>query len=370
MPRVLFIALFLLILGAMSYYAYARFLGRIGFLSEYRLVLKIFCIALWLGCLCFVLFGLGAKGLPLWLYLLCASCIGASFFLFSLGLGYEIFSFLIKLASHKEKTKLILDIAFVILAIALLVGGVYAALKPPALKQVDVQIADLKNEIKIAMISDVHIGEFLQEGFLKKVVQKINSAQPDMVVIVGDLVDLPADKVANMLKPLKELRSKYGSFFVPGNHEYYHGASQIMQLIQSLGIKVLQNENQQVAGVNLIGLLDLAGLGSPLAPDPAAAFKTATPNTPSIVLAHQPKALFLLDKAGFKADLVLSGHTHAGQIFPFSLLVKLDQPYLYGLYKHNDKTQIYVSSGAGFWGPPLRIFAPSEIAILNLKEKK
>ena len=141
----------------------------------------------------------------------------------------------------------------------------------------------------------------------------------------------------------------------------------ILEKISSLGIKVLGNKNEKVGGINLAGVYDLAGFRfKNLEPNLDDALAGRDETLPTILLSHQPKFIKTMQK---DVDLVLCGHTHAGQIFPFGILVLLDQGFLHGLYKINDKMQAYVSSGTGFWGPPVRIFAPSEIAILNLSKE-
>jgi len=207
----------------------------------------------------------------------------------------------------------------------------------------------------------------LQKEFMAKLVSDINLAKPDIVVIVGDLVDVSAQFIGDFLDPLRDLKSTYGTYYVPGNHEYYHGVDGILEKISSLGIRVLGNKNEKVGGINLAGVYDLAGFRfKNLEPNLDDALVGRDETLPTILLSHQPKFIKTMQK---DVDLVLCGHTHAGQIFPFGILVLLDQGFLHGLYKINDKMQAYVSSGAGFWGPPVRIFAPSEIAILNLSKE-
>ena len=255
---------------------------------------------------------------------------------------------------------------FVIFVVACFLKGIFNALTPPKIRQISIKIKNLQNDLKIAMITDVHIGEFLQKDFVAELVKEINLARPDLVVIVGDLVDMRAELIGDFLDPLKNLKSTYGTFYVPGNHEYYHGVDGILEKIRALGIRILGNKNEKIAGINLAGVYDLAGIRfKNLEPNLDEALAGRDPNLPTILLSHQPKFIKTMQK---DVDLVLCGHTHAGQIFPFSILVLLDQGFLHGLYKINDKMQAYVSSGAGFWGPPVRIFAPSEIAILNLSK--
>ncbi|MGP1359450.1 metallophosphoesterase, partial [Campylobacter sp.] len=270
-------------------------------------------------------------------------------------------------SSRRQFIKFCFDVTFVIFIIACFLKGIFNALTPPKIRQVDIKIKNLQNDLKIAMITDVHIGEFLQKDFMTKLVSDINLAKPDIVVIVGDLVDVSAQFIGDFLDPLRDLKNTYGTYYVPGNHEYYHGVDGVLEKISSLGIRVLGNKNEKIGGINLAGVYDLAGFRfKNLEPNLDEALSGRDEALPTILLSHQPKFIKTMQK---DVDLVLCGHTHAGQIFPFGILVLLDQGFLHGLYKINDKMQAYISSGAGFWGPPVRIFAPSEIAILNLSKE-
>jgi predicted MPP superfamily phosphohydrolase len=168
---------------------------------------------------------------------------------------------------------------------------------------------------------------------------------------------------------MKNIQSKYGTYFIVGNHEYFHGVKPIIDYVNSLGIKTLENENIYIGekdkGFYLCGVYDWFGnkYGS-YQPDINKALENTT-NQPTILLAHQPKYITQLETTK-GIDLVLCGHTHGGQIFPFNFLVKLQQPYIKGLHTHNEFTQVYVNKGTGFWGPPMRLGASSEITILKL----
>lgn len=239
------------------------------------------------------------------------------------------------------------------------------ALHTPQVRNVQIPLPKLKQQKRIAMISDVHIGHILKADFLERIVERINVLNADVVVIVGDLIDDDIAKVGKELSALKELASKEGVFYVNGNHEYYHGIAPIMEFMRSSGVRVLDNESLELSGFNLAGVNDLAGLRfGGYVPDLARARESLNPSKPSILLAHQPKFARLYDVGGF--DLVLSGHTHAGQVFPMSIFVWLDQHYIHGLYQHTKNTKLYVSSGAGFWGPSFRFLAPSEIVCIDL----
>lgn len=365
-----------LIAAGLNLYAYKRFASRLSFLQNFMLYVRLLFILFAIFSIIF-LFSLRLYDLPLWLYLLGATCFGASFFFASIALVYDIFVFVLASGTLKDHNpsrrkfiRFVFDVSFIIVAFGFLLRGFFSAISLPKVKNVDVRLKGLKHPLRIALISDVHIGEFLGREFILEIVNKINTLNVDAVFIVGDLLDTPASRAGDMLSPLSDLHSCYGTFFVTGNHEFYHGARDIVRLLSGYGVNVLQNQSVIIGGVNLSGVHDLVATRTDMAPDPKAALSGIDPSLPVLMLAHQPKFIHTLDELGLseKVDLLLCGHTHAGQIFPFSLLVLLQQPYLHGLYQHSDKTQVYVSSGAGFWGPPVRVLAPSEIVILNLKE--
>ncbi len=353
-----------------NFYSYNRFIKKVSFfiphLVKIRILLYVICILEFI----FVL-QIRFSFLSIELYLIAGTLIGFSLFLFAVSLFYDILRSIFSKSNfsptRRKFIKFCFDITFVIFVIACFLKGIFNALTPPKIRQVDIKIKNLQSSLKIAMITDVHIGEFLQKDFMKKLVNDINLANPDIVVIVGDLVDVNAAFIGDFLEPLKSLKSTYGTFYVPGNHEYYHGIDGILEKISSLGIEILGNKNKKIASINLAGVYDLAGIRfKHLEPNLDEALTGCDPSLPTILLSHQPKFIKSMQQ---DVDLVLCGHTHAGQIFPFGLLVLLDQGFLHGLYKINDKMQGYVSSGAGFWGPPVRIFAPSEIVILNLSKE-
>ncbi len=306
-----------------------------------------------------------------------ASALGILFMCFCLSLLCLFFEYILKKKQNKidiQRRKFLeKSLKFCTLgAGSLYIGtGFFNGMQIPAIKNIFIQIKNLKHNIKIVHLSDIHIGLFLQKEFLQELVEKTNAQKPDIVVITGDIVDKKASQIGDMFDPLQNIQAKYGTFYVPGNHEYLFGLTAIIEKIQQQGVTVLGNRSQEVGGINLSGVYDLAGFRSnhKLTPDLDEALAGINPKLPTILLAHQPKFIKFIKK-NHPIDLMLSGHTHGGQIFPFSLLVLLDQPYLHGLYRHNPKMQIYVNSGAGFWGPPVRFAAPAEIAVLHLTKTK
>ncbi len=223
--------------------------------------------------------------------------------------------------------------------------------------------------LRIVQISDLHIGDRLGEEFLRRVVDRVNALRPDVVAITGDLVDGPAHVVEQALRPLADLDAPLGVYFVTGNHEYYWGGRESVRMVEQLGLTVLHNEHRVVerAGGRLVigGMPDLHG-GRFLADHqsrPELVFAGAPDGVPRVLLAHQPRAV--TGAAPHGVDLQLSGHTHGGQIFPFHLFVRLQQPVVRGLRKLLG-VWVYAHRGTGFWGPPMRLFSTPEIAEITL----
>ncbi|XDD47485.1 metallophosphoesterase [Leptospira sp. WS39.C2] len=261
----------------------------------------------------------------------------------------------------------------IVAATALSSLGFYNAHVRLLTKHVKIPVKGLHSDLqslKIVQISDVHIGPTIKEKFLRRVVGKINAQSPDIVVITGDLVDGPAATLKHHLKPLADIRSKYGIFYVTGNHEYYSGVLSWLPEIERLGIRVLLNENQIIpignAKLLMAGVTDLTA-GSMIKShqtNPKRAIQGGENTDYKILLAHQPNSIYEANQVGFQ--LQISGHTHGGQFFPGNILIYFAQKFVSGLHWYKD-TQIYVSRGTGYWGPPFRLGAPSEISVLELQ---
>ncbi|MFH2131076.1 MAG: metallophosphoesterase [bacterium] len=227
--------------------------------------------------------------------------------------------------------------------------------------------------LRIVQISDIHVGPTIKGGFVKAVVEKVNALEPDIIVLTGDLVDGSVSYLEKEVAALAELRSPGGKFFITGNHEYYSGVFPWLEKIKALGFDVLLNEHRVITrnSSNLIlgGVTDIsAGRMVPAhRTDPVASLKGAPQADARILLAHQPVSVYEASKAGY--DLQLSGHTHGGQYFPYSKLIGMAQPFVAGLYRH-EQTWLYVNRGTGYWGPPIRLGAPAEITEITLTGKK
>jgi predicted MPP superfamily phosphohydrolase len=241
--------------------------------------------------------------------------------------------------------------------------GIRSALSGIQIKQLDVKLRGLPQELagfRLVQISDVHVGPLLRKDWVARIVEQIRQLAPDLVAITGDLVDGRVHELREHVAPLAKIEARRGVYFVTGNHEYYSGVEEWYAHLPSLGVRPLRNERVEVApGLELAGIEDPTG-----APDLAAALHGRDPEVALVLLAHQPRQFAEAAKRG--VPLTLSGHTHGGQIWPFSWLVALAQPYLAGLH-HRGESQLYVSRGTGFWGPPMRVFAPAEITLLRLQ---
>jgi predicted MPP superfamily phosphohydrolase len=248
--------------------------------------------------------------------------------------------------------------------------GTYGVLRGPKVKRVTVPLAKLPRAAhgyRIAVVSDVHLGPVLGRGFAQKVVDTINSTQPDLIAVVGDLVDGSVKDLGPAAAPLAQLRARHGSYFVTGNHEYFSGAEQWVEEVRRLGIDPLENARREMPHFDLAGVNDVAGEEEGQGPDFAKALGDRDTARACVLLAHQPVQIH--DAVEHGVDLQLSGHTHGGQLWPGNLIASGANPTLAGLDRYGD-TQLYVSRGAGAWGPPTRVGAPSDITLIELASKQ
>ncbi|QIR75974.1 metallophosphoesterase [Sulfurospirillum diekertiae] len=361
------------VLSLINFYSYKRFLKRLDLFFKIQGVIKWVMIAITLCEICYFLV-LRLDNLDPILYTLFSAMIGVSFMLFCVAILYDLFHIPYAKIPHDYSRrlfiKMVFDVTMLILAFSYIAKGFLNGMKAPRIKEVDVFIDGLESELSIVQITDVHIGKTLGKSFMDAVVKQVNALDADMVVITGDLIDMPVNQIGDKLDSLRAIQSRLGVYYVPGNHEYFYGVHKIMEYVRTLGVHVLSNRSIVINHtINLAGVMDMSGKRFDFEPpDLKRALLHVKPELPTILLSHQPK--IVKEMTDEKIDLILSGHTHGGQIFPFGLLVLLDQPYLSGLYQHSKHTQVFVSNGAGFWGPAVRIMAPSEIVKINLKVKK
>ncbi|GAA2514840.1 metallophosphoesterase [Streptomyces gobitricini] len=248
--------------------------------------------------------------------------------------------------------------------------GTYGVLRGPRVKRVTVPLAKLArgaHGYRIAVVSDIHLGPILGRAHTQRIVDAVNATQPDLVAVVGDMVDGSVEDLGRAAEPLARLRSRHGSFFVTGNHEYFSGAEEWVHHVRELGMRPLRNERVEIAGFDLAGVNDVAGENYGDGPDFAAALGDRDRARAAVLLAHQPVVIH--DAVAHGVDLQLSGHTHGGQLWPGNFLAELANPTVAGLERYGD-TQLYVSRGAGAWGPPVRVGAPSDITVVELASKQ
>lgn len=250
--------------------------------------------------------------------------------------------------------------------------GVHSATAAPRLREFTIPVPRLPDAfrgLRVAHVTDIHVGPTIGREFVAEIVRRINELKPDLVAVTGDLVDGRVPNLAEHVAPLAELRSTYGTYFVTGNHEFYSGAEPWVTELRRLGLNVLRNERVTLtrgdAQLDVVGVEDWrAGDfgGQPYDLDAAVAGRD--PDRAALLLSHQPRCIE--DAARHGLDVVLCGHTHGGQMWPATYLVKLIYPYAVGLHAHTDRTWIYVHPGTGWWGPPMRVAMPAEIALVTL----
>ena len=239
--------------------------------------------------------------------------------------------------------------------------------------EIDVPVAGLPAALHgftIAQISDIHVGPTIKRRFVERIVERVNGLEADMVAITGDLVDGPVHELAHHTEPLGGLVSRHGTYVVTGNHEYYSGAHAWIRELRRLDARVLVNEHVVLVhdGERLViaGVTDWSAhhFDPSHRSDPHGAIAGAPGDIVRVLLAHQPRSALAAVEAGY--HLQLSGHTHGGQMWPFTWLVRLQTRFVAGLYKLG-RSQLYVSLGTGYWGPPIRVLAPAEITLLTLR---
>jgi uncharacterized protein len=254
-----------------------------------------------------------------------------------------------------------------------LVGvGVANAMGPPALLRVPVRLRRLDpafNGFRIAVVSDIHLGPLAGRSHTERIVRMINETDPDLVAIVGDLVDGTVEELGSAAEPLRDLVSREGAYFVTGNHEYFvSDTAEWLQELERLGVQPLRNAHTAIrrgaAAFDLAGVNDVTGGQHSEPPNYDRALAGTSSSRPTILLAHQP--VQVEEASAHGVDLQLSGHTHGGQMWPFHYIVRAVQPSLAGLSTVGE-TQLYVTRGAGFWGPPVRIGAPPDITVVALE---
>ena len=272
---------------------------------------------------------------------------------------------------------LILAMNWGILGLSLLLGfiGLLQARFKPLIQRVELPIHRFSSQLgqlRIVQITDLHVGPTIKEKFVREVVKQVNTLSPDLIFFTGDMVDGSVRRLERDVEPLRELKARYGTYFVTGNHEYYSGADSWVAKVRELGMIPLMNEHRilDLNGQKLV----LAGVTDFMAhqmlkshtSDPVRALTGAPRDVPTILLAHQPGTADQVKDLDI--DLMVCGHTHGGQYVPFNWAVAKAHKYSAGLYEQG-KMWVYVNRGTGYWGPPLRLGIPSEITLFTFHAK-
>jgi predicted MPP superfamily phosphohydrolase len=385
MPRwvgaLLFFGTALLIWGGLHAWFYFRLAGALDLGTRGRLALKI-----GLGVLAFAY--LGARGLEaaaghraalallwpgaLWMGFLSIAICG----LFVVEVAVALPAWILKTAGAVNPDAAHSAVRWAVLAaLAAAVGlsgwGLTRALPPPLVSDHEVRLAGLPASLdgfRLAVASDIHAGELVTPQRLEGIASAIDAADADLVLLVGDLTDEQDGGDGTAFARLARVRSRHGVLASTGNHEFYSGGPSVLRTLEAAGIRVLRQGHAVVAGGLVVAAVDdpafLEGGRGAVAAGIDRALDGRPPGLPVVLLSHQPLAVDHASRAG--VGLMLCGHTHGGQIPPFQIVTGLAFDFLEGVHRVGDMT-VFVSRGAGFWGPPMRVFADSEVVRITLR---
>lgn len=366
----LFASIALLLISGLHYYLARRFALDLALAPSLELAIVTLISAL----------GLSILGLPLgehvvpppWSRLLTVPpsvWIGVAFLLASFTAISDLVLVFLPDTLHVRTLR-----ALVVLGLAggLSIFALWGGLKRPEVRRVTFRLPNWPaalNGFRIVQISDIHVGPIRTRRFVRWLTDRVNGLKPDLVAVTGDLVDGRVHLIGHEVAPFADLSAPHGVFFVTGNHDMYSGPDPWMARIRELGMTVLENESVRIGGEGgfvLAGVHDHNGryLSNRLGEDVGRAVQDRREGDAVVLLAHDPTTFKVAMKHA--VDLQISGHTHDGQIWPFRYLVRLVVPWVQGAYSVG-RSQLWVSRGTGFWGPPMRLFAPSEISEITIR---
>jgi hypothetical protein len=387
---IIFFTVAMTVLGGIHYLFWARLIRDTALPTPWKAIATATIIALGLSIPASLFLGRTLSfeaGRPL--MLVTFLWMGLIVLLFPLVVGSDILRLLAALGGYLTGHGAVLEsperrqfVARIIAGGALLAAGGLAGLGlvrglgPITVRRVEVTLSRLPRRLTgftIVQITDLHIGQTRGERWVRQVVDQVNALEPDLIAVTGDLVEGTPERLRREVAPLADLSARLGSYFVTGNHDYFSGWEPWQPALERLGFRVLRNESVPIEiegnGFDLAGVDDHeaaqfgaeAGQGTDL----ERTLADRDPEREVILLAHQPRAVD--EAAAHDVGLVLSGHTHGGQIWPWMHMVGLQQPYISGLHRHGERTQIYVSEGTGYWGPPMRVGSRCEITHIVLR---
>lgn len=294
------------------------------------------------------------------------------FLFFFLHISLELFRLIYGLlagAAGKRQIQTVIFLAAACISAGLVIYG-YIDAQRLRIKNLQISIDEPlfpDGRLRIVQISDVHVGIMIRNSRLTPILESIRQTNPDILVSTGDLLDGELDNIMKDAAHFASLPARYGKFAVLGNHEYYAGLDRSIEFTRAAGFKILRDDTVHTAGITILGADDITGRRFAQTGKREAFKKSLSEKRKSftLLLKHQPH---VDPNANF--HLMLSGHTHGGQLYPFGLLVKIYFPHISGLVEISPNKRLYVSNGIGTWGPPVRIFAPPEITVIDLIGKK
>lgn len=382
-PMVVFLSIVISVLAGIHYYFWLRLVSQASLPAPWRQLATAAIVLLGVSLPTVMVVGrLYPPEQVRWFAIIAYLWMGTLLFvLLTLGLGDLIRWFLLRLGPaelqlHDPARRLALSrvIGGGALVVSFGLGALawQRATRPLVVKKVEIPLDGLPPSLDgftIVQVTDIHIGPTLGREFIEEIVEKTNALKPDFVAITGDLVDGSVENLRDKIAPLANLQSRFGTFFVTGNHEYYSGVNDWIEFLSHHRVRTLHNERvvleRDGGQICVAGIDDSTGHGVPgHGPDIKKTLARHPDYIPVVLLAHQPKAV--TQAAAHSVKLQLSGHTHGGQIWPWRYLVYLQQPYLEGLHNH-EGTQLYVSPGTGYWGPPMRLGTTAEITHIVLR---
>lgn len=367
MIKFIFPLIFLIVFALMLFYAKLRLIDKTSFTNKTKLVFYFFIVAIYIFVVSYFI-NRFYPFLPQPLYYLATLSQGIGFIIFIFALFFEIFTLIVKFVNLNPSKKRILEVFLFVTMICYIGFGILNGQKSITIKNHTFYTSKpLHNDLKVVFFSDLHIGGLVDTKYVQSLVSKINTLDADVVLIGGDLIDTSVKNIKDELNILRNIKSKYGTYFIVGNHEYFHNLEDIIATSKEIGLIPVLNETIKLEQIRLqiSGIYDYLGKRRNYY-SPNLNLLDAQNDTYSILVSHQPKVVIDNDFKSENFDLVLSGHTHCGQLAPFGLLVLLDQPYLCGEYHIPDQTKLLISAGAGFWGPKMRIGSNYEIHLLNI----